>query len=286
MAETPAPESQPASGPSDFRWQAFFQQAGDALFVLNRQRRILFVNRAWEQLTGLPAAEARLIVCTRRKIAKALARALCPPPEVLEGNAGRVRRLVPGAEAARRWWDIDFFPLRDATGFLGVLGKVTAVTAETVSAPPLPAELANVLEAIAKKHNLDQLAGRVPAVRRAIEQAESILGIRERHRVHFEVSSLSSDVPALQRAVNQARLAGQSAVPVLIHGEPGTGKYWLARTIHSLGATREQTFARLDCARLPPAALAAAMFGDAGLLQRPGLGTLYLRDPAALPREL
>ena len=61
MAETPAPESQPASGPSDFRWQAFFQQAGDALFVLNRQRRILFVNRAWEQLTGLPAAEARLI---------------------------------------------------------------------------------------------------------------------------------------------------------------------------------------------------------------------------------
>ena len=49
----------------NFRWQAFFQRCRDPLFVLGRHRRPVFVNQAWEALTGLPAAEAHLLVCRR-----------------------------------------------------------------------------------------------------------------------------------------------------------------------------------------------------------------------------
>ena len=49
------------------RWQAFFQRCDEPLFFLNRRRRVLFVNRAWEALTGLSAAEAHNLVCSRVK---------------------------------------------------------------------------------------------------------------------------------------------------------------------------------------------------------------------------
>src|ERR1700722_19926149 len=73
-----------------FRWQALFQRSTDALFLLDRQRRLRFVNRAWEALTGLAAADVRLLSCKRQQPASAgdslpdlLAHALCPPREVM-----------------------------------------------------------------------------------------------------------------------------------------------------------------------------------------------------------
>ena len=132
----------------DFRWRAFFQRSRDALFVLNRRARLLFVNRAWEALTGLSAAQARGLACTQRKpavpgpIEEVLAHLLCPPTEVRDGKAGRARRLFPGEAAARRWWDVEFLPLHQKEGLLCVLGKIRPLPCEEVAPrPPLPEKL-------------------------------------------------------------------------------------------------------------------------------------------------
>src|SRR5262245_39163408 len=120
----------------NFRWRAFFQRSTDPLFVLNRQGYLLFVNGAWEQLTGVSAAQARRMYCRRPEPARAsqswravLTHALSPPPEVLDGTPGRHRRLIPGRPAHAGtpdrppcWWDVDFLPLRDEQGVRGVLG--------------------------------------------------------------------------------------------------------------------------------------------------------------------
>src|SRR5439155_16558758 len=45
-------------------------------------------------------------------------------------------------------------------------------------------------------------------------------------------------------------------------------------------------FAALDCASLPPAALASALFGDGALPAAPTLGTLFLKEITRLPRDL
>src|SRR5262249_26037250 len=82
----------------------------------------------------------------------------------------------------------------------------------------------------------------------------------------------------------QVRLAAAGRCGVLLLGEPGTGKQWVARAIHAQGPDRERAFATLDCGRLPPAALAAALFGDGGLAQRTDIGTVFLRDVERLPR--
>jgi DNA-binding NtrC family response regulator len=245
--------------PADFRWQAFFHRSREPLFLLNRRRRLVFVNRAWEELTGMPGGQARGLACTRRAPAEpgpweALARALAPPAEVLHGQPGRARRLAPAAGPARRWWDLVFFPLQDEHGLLGILGTITPVAGDAATpALPLPEKLVALRQAVAQRYGFDQLA---------------------------------SSLPALRRVAEQVRLAAQTGVPVLVWGEPGTGKQWLARTIHHQGRDRERTFAALDCARLPPAALAAALFGDEGLTRRADVGTLYLKQPARLPRDL
>jgi PAS domain S-box-containing protein len=243
----------------EFRWQAVFQRSRDPLFLLSRHRRLLFVNRAWEELTGVPAAQARGRACTRRAPAQpapsdVVTRALWPPPEVLRGRSARARRCVPRPDGGRHCWDIDFLPLRDENGTRGILGRIVPVAGgEEVGTAPLPEKVVALRAALAHRHGLDSLVG---------------------------------DGPAPQRLREQVRLAAATRAAVLLVGEPGTGKHWLARVIHGETAAPERAFAAVDCRRLPPAALAHTLFGDGGLVGRPGVGTLYLREPAALPRDL
>ena len=243
----------------DFRWQALFQRSAQPLFLLNGQRRILFVNQAWERLTGMPASEARGLLCRRRTIKSedpwdlAVRSLCCPPPEVLDGQPGRRRRFVPQYGIAR-WWDLDFLPLRDEQGLLCIIGKITpAPGVDSPRAFALPERLVALRERVKQRHGLEVLASRLPA-------AEQLLA--------------------------QVRLAAQTQAGVLLRGEPGTGKETLARVLHFQSAAGERAFAKLDCARLPPDALSAILFGEGGLTQRPGIGTLFLREPARLPRDV
>jgi transcriptional regulator with PAS, ATPase and Fis domain len=257
-ADRPARQRRP-SGDS-LRWQPFFQRCDEALFVLNRRRRVLFVNRAWEELAGLSAADAHYLVCTRAKpgnlgdpLEEILAHALCPPPDVLQGRGGRTRRLLPGWPASRRWWDVDFFPFHEGGRLLGILGRVTPVDSEEPpGAAPLPEKLAALRERVAGRSSFDLLA---------------------------------SDLPAMRRLAEQVRLASQVGVPVLLVGEPGTGKRTLARVIHFQGPRRDRAFAALDCARLPASAVAGWLLGSNAAARGPA-ATVYLAEPAALPRDL
>jgi transcriptional regulator with PAS, ATPase and Fis domain len=251
----------------DFRWQAFFQRSAEPLFLLNRGRRLLFANRAWEQCTGSSIASCRGLVCKRARnsgadSAAGLAAALAPPPEVLQGITSRVRRLVPAREGSI-WSDIEFFPLRAEEGLLGVLGRITAVKGdERPSLVPLAEELVSLRESRVDRYRLDQLAGQMPALR---------------------------------RVGDQVRLASQTRTPLLVVGESGTGKQWLARTIHYQSAAREAAFVPVECAGLPTSTLNSLLFGPSGLLRGGGsetgrrgvaVGTLYLKEPSRLPREL
>jgi DNA-binding NtrC family response regulator len=92
--------------------------------------------------------------------------------------------------------------------------------------------------------------------------------------------------PAQRRLREQVRLAARTRAPVLLLGEPGTGKRWTARAIHEQGPDAGRAFVALDCARLPAAVVEAALFGGGGLAHAAGVGTLYLAEPQGLPREL
>jgi transcriptional regulator with PAS, ATPase and Fis domain len=243
-----------------FRWQALFERCAEPLFVLDRRGRLLFVNRAWEKLTGVKLEEAHVLICRRHKPLAAddspediLAHALTPPLEVRRGVMGRVRRMLPGPGATRSW-EIEFLPLLqegEQGGYL-LVGRIRPLD-EGIAAPP-------------------------PSL------SEKLMNLRQRRIDRFPLDDWNSSLPAMQRLVEQARLAGRVTTPVLLVGETGTGKQTLARTIHFLGSQREQTCAFLDCEYVPPAALAALLFGPRG--GREYFAAVYLREPASLPRDL
>jgi transcriptional regulator of acetoin/glycerol metabolism len=252
--------------------------------VLNRNRRILFVNRAWEEFTGLSAGEARGLVCKGRGPESAerlnqVARVLSPPLEVLEGNSAHARRPVAGlSPVAPGWWDIEFFPLRGEDGVACILGKITgAPLAAEGKRTPFPEALKELRERMAK--------GLAPDEAVKLWSVEKVVALRERFVRHFRLDLLDSPLPALRRVAEQARLASAVRSSICLVGEAGTGKAWLARAIHQNSPERERAFAHLDCARVPAGAIGETLFGSAGLLHRPGIGTIYLSTPSHLPQD-
>lgn len=259
MSDIPEPQPPSERRLSLFRWQALLDQTSEPLFLLSQQRRVLFVNRAWEKLTGLGADQVLGLVCSRRQPSEpgpwdSLGRVLCPPPNVLKGRSGWARRLYVAdtTPAGQQWWDLDFFSLPGEKGLLGILGKISVARQED-PATLLPAKLVSLRAEASRNYNLDHLG---------------------------------ENSPAVERVAAQARLAGRSGATVLIKGERGVGKEWLARAIHHQGEQNERTFISLDCQCLPVAALEAVLFGPRSLLNSARTGTVYLKEPTRLPRDL
>ena len=76
----------------------------------------------------------------------------------------------------------------------------------------------------------------------------------------FGFESLIGTGPAHQRLLEQVRLAGASTAPVLILGEPGTGKRLVARAIHQAGKPPDQAVVTVDCEALPAEVLERELF--------------------------
>src|SRR5215813_983470 len=173
----PGPAAPPPEG--RFRWPALLQRCDEALFLLDRRRLIRFVNPAWEALTSVPLAEARLISCRRRRpvapheaLREVLAHALCPPPEVLQGLPGRSRRPLPATSGGRRWWDVEFFPLRREGQLYAVLGRITLLVGVEPGGPPTPLSdrALTLRDRVAERYGPALLTGESPAMKRVAVQ--------------------------------------------------------------------------------------------------------------------
>ena len=86
--------------------------------------------------------------------------------------------------------------------------------------------------------------------------------------------------------------------PVLITGETGTGKEFIARFLHAEGATADRPFVALNCAAIPASLWEAEVFGHAkgactgasadrkGAVVRAAGGTLFLDEVGETPLEM
>jgi DNA-binding NtrC family response regulator len=71
---------------------------------------------------------------------------------------------------------------------------------------------------------------------------------------------LAGDSVEMARAVRQGERAAKSAIPVLLEGEPGTGKEIFARAIHGASGRRGSAFVTFNCGA-PPDDLEWMLFG-------------------------
>lgn len=104
---------------------------------------------------------------------------------------------------------------------------------------------------------------------------------------------ISAD-PASLRLFELAQKVAVAPTTLLISGESGTGKDYLARLVHELGPRRDAPFLKIDCASLPPQLVESELFGHergafTGAVERKlgrfelgGSGTIVLDEVAAL----
>ncbi|HEX4607779.1 MAG TPA: sigma 54-interacting transcriptional regulator [Urbifossiella sp.] len=235
-------------GAGGFTWRSFFHRSTTPVFVLGKNRRLRYANPAWERLAGVTLAESLGLVCSARRHATPLAAALAPTPDALAGRPDAARRPAPPNRTGPPWWDITFVPLAAADGLHGIVGSVRVV-GEPVRAA----------------------ARVIPA---------AVAAVREKHAAGFTPDLLPPRLAA------QLRLAGQTAAPVWLIGEPGSGKATAARVVHHAGAAREKMFVRVGCGELQPYLVESLFWGHGGLAGTDRVGTVYLADPAALSRDI
>src|SRR6266404_4221564 len=104
----------------------------------------------------------------------------------------------------------------------------------------------------------------------------------------------SSADPASLRLFELAQKVAAAPTTLLITGESGMGKDYLARVVHELGPRRDAPFLKIDCASLPPQLVESELFGHergafTGAVERKlgrfelgGSGTIVLDEVAAL----
>ncbi|QDS93516.1 Regulatory protein LuxO [Roseimaritima multifibrata] len=92
---------------------------------------------------------------------------------------------------------------------------------------------------------------------------------------------------AMRDVLRIASLAASTDASVLIVGEMGTGKHWLARAIHQASSRRDQPFQRWDCGSIAPLGIGNGEEGLGRSCSPPASGTLFLDhlDRADLPLQ-
>ncbi len=127
--------------------------------------------------------------------------------------------------------------------------------------------------------------------------------LREREASGTGWQAIVGDSPALKRVVAILRqvcqrTSGGGTPTILLSGETGTGKGYVAKCVHYNGARRNQPFVEVNCAALPASLMESELFGyergaftDAktarqGLFETANGGTLFLDEIGAVPLDL
>ncbi|MHC4607380.1 MAG: sigma 54-interacting transcriptional regulator, partial [Planctomycetota bacterium] len=100
---------------------------------------------------------------------------------------------------------------------------------------------------------------------------------RKRHKKEPQQS------PAWRETLQKAEMVARTDSTVLITGESGSGKRFVAREIHRICSRNERPFVEMDSAATEPERLGAEF---AAAVERAGEGTVFLREVGLLPPDV
>lgn len=219
---------------SDARFAAFMDHTPTACYIKDASGRLLYVNRAYEQLLGLPAAQIVGRFDHELWPARALAESRPNEQPVLAAGAStEVVQTLPAPDGAATRWLILRFPFSDARAGDCIGGVAVDITArERAEAAQAAAEtryrelVEQASEVIYEtdaagrvtyynrsgqltfRYTPEQLIGRHyldfvhPADRRRVERLYNLQFARRKPRTSYEVRSVTSDGAELWLAQN------------------------------------------------------------------------------------
>ena len=166
---------------------------------------------------------------------------------------------------------------------------VAVITAFGSMDTAISALKAGAFDFVSKPVNLEQLRGLVDAALKL-----------QKSEVSNENNSedLLGDSDVMQRLRTQIAKLARSQAPIYIHGESGSGKELVARSIHAKGSRSIAPFIAVNCGAIPSELMESEFFGHKkgsftgatadkqGLFQAAHGGTLFLDEVADLPLDM
>lgn len=175
--------------------------------------------------------------------------------------------------------------------------QVIVITAYATVQTAVEAMRLGAFDYITKPLDLDELHLLLERARKYVRQTEELAYFRQRRRhdaqasVSFEDSAGTQAFGARIRSVAAAeRVGGDGSPPVLILGETGSGKSFVAGLIHELSPRCGQPFVEINCAATSETVLEAELFGyekgafgdgqssSRGLFEAADGGTIFLDE--------
>ncbi|WDP90050.1 MAG: sigma 54-interacting transcriptional regulator [Desulfobacter sp.] len=236
----------------------------DGVMITDRRGTIHFYNRAQAKIDGIPAEEAMGMKVTQIY-------------ELNRRTSLVMQSIIHNASIKNK----TFF-YRTAAG--KVVNSIT-------SAYPLYTKTGKVNGAICFVKDYERLRRSTPMPPR--EPFHTDLG----NGTRFRFSDIIGSSHWLKKVIGIAKKAADSASPIMIQGETGTGKELVAQAIHNHSPRRDQKFVAVNCAAIPHDLLEGMLFGTSrgaftGALDKPGLfemahgSTIFLDELLAMPVDL
>ena len=260
-----------------------FANASEGMLLVDRQARVVWVNEQYKRF--LPALGFdRVEDFVGHPVASVVQNTQMH--HVLETGKPILIDLLTNMAGT---FVVSRIPLRDSAGeVIGALGIVLFDHAET-SLQPLVGKFALL------QRDLDD-ARRELATQRVSQRKQQGSNPRQSR---YTFASFVGTSPAAVEVKRQARRAAQTASPVLLLGETGTGKELLAHAIHAASVRADGPFISLNIAAVPDTLLEAEFFGVApgaytgaekkgreGKFRLAHGGTLFLDEIGDMPLAL
>ncbi len=170
---------------------------------------------------------------------------------------------------------------RSRVAFLCVPVKVGGETVGVLSADRLPEAGEDLEDDLRVLTIVAGLVAQAVHVQQMVRREKEAL-LRENRRLRealderFGLESLAGESPARRAVAEQVRLAARTRAPVLITGERGTGRSFVARAIHAASDRRWAPFVEVTCGSGSAEALEETLFGPEGAATEARGGTLFL----------
>ncbi len=248
-----------------------FDNATEALFVLDAKRRVVFFNKGCVELCGCPAEDVLGLPClftsdTGITPLGTVTGALAPPDEIFSEEVLAVPKYFVNRQTGQSLAKlVNFHRICSDEGDTYVLGIVIDVPK---AKPPIEVSM------------LTQVHAELGALRHALRQ-------------RYRLNSIVAKSAAMLRVLEQINAARQSLVSVALIGEAGVGKEHVARAIHYESEHGSKAFVPIDCQQLPPDEVRSSIerllgsdWNEITPVSALHPGCLYLQHVEALPREL
>lgn len=253
------------------RFEAAINAVDSPVFLVDAQRRVVFLNDGCESLTGWSLSEVVGNVCEFASSGDAssiaaLTGSLCPPQETLDGEVRDVaRRFVHRETGDTLPRMVHFYPLTTNEQTEFVIGIVTEISSKPQS----------------------------PDTSIVTQVHAELAALRHQLRQRYGADSILTNNASMSRVIDQVEAARQSRATVHICGEKGTGKEHVARTIHYTSDLGQQAFVPIQCRLMPPRELHEAIrrlveadWGERLPISALQPGCVFLDDVDTLPRDV